>query len=512
MPDTAFNYLTAEKSPLYMAIMGAFSEAKSHFIVHLRPEDIVERIEPNSGLEAIQNALEQLVHWGNLQAEPDTSRVTTVEDFYRARYLYQITRKGEAAEAALATYRQVLDHGGALQAVALQDIRTQLQALRQLAAQSQPDPARVHLCLRDLSQVFADLADNARAFMSGLARALEQRGVEREAFLAFKERLIDYLERFIGDLVNASGEIAGLIEALEKTGLEPLFLLVAEREADDSAPLLDPQHPARDEQRPERVARAQQQWRAHWAGLRSWFLGGRGHPSQSSLLRSRARKAISQLLEMVMLLNERRLGRSDRTRDFRTLARWFMECPDDADAHRLWRAAFGLTPARHLGIDAETQAQREEQAVAASVSWLEAPPLQISPRLRATGSFQRRGGAAKVRNRSGERRKLAGLLAAESAQTRSARQRLANGRAMRLSELGVLKREEFGLFLQLLGEVLATSRGDEQTLHTITGDGGLSLELTPLDAAAQARIETPDGHFCGRDHLLRITDVEQEKR
>ena len=36
------------------------------------------------------------------------------------------------------------------------------------------------------------------------------------------------------------------------------------------------------------------------------------------------------------------------------LARWFAEAPDDEAAHRLWRAAFGLCPARHLSVIGET--------------------------------------------------------------------------------------------------------------------------------------------------------------
>jgi len=55
--------------------------------------------------------------------------VTTVEDFYRARYLYQITRESEAAQAALATYERMLGYHGALQSVALADIASQLRAL-----------------------------------------------------------------------------------------------------------------------------------------------------------------------------------------------------------------------------------------------------------------------------------------------------------------------------------------------------------------------------------------------
>lgn len=97
MDYTPFSYVTAEKADRYREVMRAFVEAKSHSLVHLRPEDVQQQIgEPE--LATVQAALTQLVTWGNLGAERDNARVTSVEDYYRALYVYQITRQGEAVE------------------------------------------------------------------------------------------------------------------------------------------------------------------------------------------------------------------------------------------------------------------------------------------------------------------------------------------------------------------------------------------------------------------------------
>ncbi len=515
MSISAFAYVNAEKASLYRAVMRVFANAKRHFVVHLRPEDVAEEVQEGSADE-VQAALEQLVQWGNLQSEPDTGRVTSVEDFYRARYLYQITREGEAAEAALAAFDEALGRRGALQAVALQDIRFQLRALQALAAEPEPDPARVHALLRDITRVFSDLAENAQAFMAGLGRTLELRGADRDAFIAYKDRLIEYLERFIGDLVTASAEIARLIEELNEGrdgvhGIERLFILVAEREAADAAPAPDLEAGSDDLDVSARMGQSLAMWHAHWRGLRSWFVGSRSHPSQAALLRNRARKAISQLVEAVVRLNERRLGRSDRSADFRTLARWFAGCESDAEAHRLWRAAFGLSPARHLTVDEESLLAREQDPVPANTAWMEAPPLRVSPRLRATGSYQKRGAPPKVRRRDKERGLLARQLAEESAQTRAARRRLATGRMTRLSELGELDEASFALFLQLLGDALAAAREPEACIQTVTGDGSLQIELEPLEPDSCAAIRTPNGIFRGRDYRLRIIDLDYDE-
>ncbi|WP_337661946.1 DUF2397 family protein [Actinoalloteichus sp. AHMU CJ021] len=120
--------------------MTAFVQAKRRFTVHLSPEDVHQVV--GGELPAVADGLARLVEWGNLRADPDTSRVTSVEDFHRARFLYQLTRAGEAAEQALATYDEALGMRGELQAVALSDIGTQLRALLELAAGPDPDSAK----------------------------------------------------------------------------------------------------------------------------------------------------------------------------------------------------------------------------------------------------------------------------------------------------------------------------------------------------------------------------------
>lgn len=507
--------------------MGEFVAAKRRFVVHLRTEDLHEalaRAEPSAHVQvdALADALGQLVEWGNLRADPDTSRVTTVEDFHRARFLYQLTRAGEAAERALGVYEEQLGKRGALQAVALADIATQLRALRELAGEVDPDPARLGLLLRGLVDRFEDLADNAQAFMGSLRRTIELHDADVDAFLAYKDRLVDYLERFIKDLVTVGAEIAGLLADFDDAQVPRLLGIVARRDAEDAAPgeagggdadgrgddgqsddgvtgELDPRELAY------RAGIAA--WGERWQGLRQWFVSEPGHPSQAKLLRSRARQAIPDLLAVVASLNERRSGRSDRSADFRALALWFAEAPDDAAMHRLWRSAFGLYGSRHLVLDGDTRTAREESPVQPSTSWHDAPALHISPRLRRTGSYERRGRPNRIANREEGRRLLAQLAARQSEQTAAARARLATGRPTKLGELGELDPDAFGLFLLLLGDALAGRRPDRRDVATTTADGTLGVRLVALAEAPAVEIRTAAGIFRGPDHVIEIADL-----
>ncbi|HMO47469.1 MAG TPA: TIGR02677 family protein [Rubrivivax sp.] len=499
-----FRHLSTEKAALYRAVMDCFAAAKRQFRLHLRPDEVLAEghwgaLPAAPRLEEIQAALAQLTEWGNLESQPDTARVASIADFYRAKFLYRLSQGGEAVEAALETFARTLARRAELQTVALEDIAQRLEALQALAAEEAPDAAKVHATLRDLVRVFESLADNAQAFMAGIARSIELQQAEAEAVLAYKRRLIDYLERFIGDLVGRSGGIARRILALAPR-IETLLWLAVQREARDAAP------GGQDEQR-EVQTRGLQAWRERWRGLRRWFVAERHESPQAELLRAKARAAIPQLLAAVAALNERRSGRSDRSADFRVLAHWFADCAGDAQAHRLARAAFALQPARHFALNPAQQAGAQE--LPASTPWAEAPPLRVHPRLREYGEAAPRGAMPRVQVRDAARRLLAAQLQEEHAQVEAARRRLATGRPARLSELGELDAHAFGLFLGLLGEALAAQAGPEAVVEQLSGDGLLRVRLEPLAAASRAEVRTPAGIFSGRDQLLTITPVDE---
>jgi uncharacterized protein (TIGR02677 family) len=496
-----FRHISVEKAVLYRGVMETFAAAKRQFRLHLRPDEVLAEgpwDAPAPRIEEVQAALAQLTEWGNLESQPDTARVANISDFYRARFLYRLSQGGEAVEAALATFGRLLRRRAELQTVALEDIAHRLQALQTLADSAAPDAAKVHETLRDLVRVFESLADNAQAFMAGIGRSIELQQAEATAVLAYKRRLIDYLERFIGDLVGRSGGIAQHIVALSPR-IDPLLWQAAQREARDIAP-----GDAQEQQ--DAVARGWQSWRERWKGLRGWFVATDHAPPQAELLRSKARAAIPLLLAAVAALNERRSGRSDRSADFRTLAGWFASCEEDAQTHRLARAAFALNPARHFSLNAALAPGAQD--LPASTPWAEAPALTIHPRLREYGEAAPRGAMPRVQARDAERRLLAAQLQEEHAQIEAARLRLATGRATCLSELGALDTHAFALFLTLLGEALTAQSAPDAPVELQSGDGLLRIQLEPLAADTRAEIHTPAGVFGGRDHRVTITRVD----
>jgi uncharacterized protein (TIGR02677 family) len=85
-----FTHLGVPHAEQYRRLLRIFARAKERFIVHLRPEDVAAELRIDAD-DQLTEALDQLVRWGNLRSDVDTSRVTTVEDFHRKRSLYQLT-------------------------------------------------------------------------------------------------------------------------------------------------------------------------------------------------------------------------------------------------------------------------------------------------------------------------------------------------------------------------------------------------------------------------------------
>ncbi len=497
-----FAHVNAEKATLYRAVMVAFALAKKRFALHLRPADVVAILgdgAPPVELAEVETALDQLRKWGNLEAHPDTADVATVDDFYRPRFLFQLTPAGEAAERALEVFSEELAKPGELKAAALADIGALLAELEELASAEPLDEGKAHRTLEALRARFDELTARAQTFIAGLQRTIDLHGISVADFLAYKELLIDYLERFIGDLILATHGIALSLGRLEEAGVEELLAKVARRE------LADAMNATEDDQRRSRMV-----WQERWAGLRGWFIGRPAAPSQAEILRARARAAIPALLGAVAAIHDRRVSRSDRVADLRTLAGWFAEADNETDAHRLWRAAFALSPARHLKIDAATLDARENEPVPPRTSWFDAPPIEILPRLRKTGRYVRRGQSGKVIDRTKEKALLALAAEAEARQIAAARRRLATGRRLRLGELGDLDPAEFGLFLDVLGAALAQRSQPGETVTASSSDGSVEILLEPTGDGREARLETSFGRFSGEDHFVTLTDLLQD--
>ena len=487
-------------SALQRHVLQVFGKASSRFAIYLRPEEIEEDLasadlDESINSDRVQSTLDGLCHQSYLTAFPDIIDAATLKDFYQRRCLYQLTAKGEAAARSNTTITKPVNEAGRFH-VGLSKIHELLEDLARIAAVEDPDGENIHRNLTELWQQFATLTAAAHDFVSMLQRAIDLHALGVEGFLKYKQRLLEHLETTLQDLVIGTSEIANAIHRVEKSDIDRLFQAAAQQQTEvrsASAP----------------CETTTQHHTELWNGLRRWFLSEPASASYAEVLRARACSAVTALLDSVAMIHDRRMLDGDRSADYRTLARWFAQTDSDQQAHRLWRAAFGLTSARHLSIDPETLQQRDANPISADTSWLSARPQSFRPRLRKPGRGDVQPSEAVI-DRSREKALLDEHSSTQADQIADATKRLATSRPLRLSEVGELDATEFNLFLEVLGAGLTASRNPNEQFEAASNDGTLQITLQPTDDDATATIRTNAGQFSGRDYLIQIRTASDD--
>ena len=503
-PFLGFSYLTTDKSPLYRAIVEVFAEAKAGFLLHLRPAEVLGRLatqglQVNGGVEAVETALTQLCHWKVLEAYNDNADVATVADFHRRRLQYQLTAPGEAVYESTQKFLSRLNRRITLDAAALGRIHDSLTELSAITAHEDIDAERAFAILRQVVTDVEDLTTRAQAFFRWLHEQTESRRSDLVTFLDYKERLIEYLREFVGELLTRGARIAIVLQTLSDHS-DRLLQAVAQEETRETYDTSDPTGVAL---RRETLAK----WTNRWQGLRHWFLDDAAGPAQSRQLQAAARAAIPRVLALAQQQRLRRGNRSDRAADLRELAAWFLEAEDDRAAHRLWRAAFGLAPARHLTVNAERLEQMDGTPVSPDTSWADAPPVVIDPQLRRSGRQRTASAVRSIVDTSEARRSLKLRLAKERDAEAAVKQELLNLGRRRFSEIHELSVGSFDLLMDLVGSATDARRPDSTTSTGASRDGHIRIEIDWAADNQMAAVETSDGTMHLADAVFTVTSA-----
>lgn len=499
----ALHYATAENAPIYRAIIQVFAEARQSYVIELRVPDVLERLraarlftgaateEDPLTEDQLNYHLDHLVGWGNLAHAHDAASVSSLQDFYRRRFLYHLTPVGEAAHRAVVEVESTAGKSGSLQASMLVKIRDALLSL----ATTAEDPDTVLKLLHDLHSAFDTLTQEANRFISDLGRQTSAERAEEERFLLYKRALLAYLSRFLQQLRRLADEIRAAIGDVERAGAERLIAAAAR--SPDLPPALHGADPA---------AQYREDQLRRWAGIRTWFVGEathgeRGVPTVERLAEV-AVDAVIGLTRALGRLNERRSRPVDRAADFRTLARWFSEAPDDRAAHALFHGAFGLGSARHYHL-----AHPDPEAIPPSTSFWDAPPVEVPVRLRTHGAISHAGRPSAAPDHTFARQWLAQKRRREREQVERATARFSGRGELSMSDLAELDPAEFDLLLSLLDQALASGRRPDGTRSTVTSDGRLRIVLRPPPSKELVRLQTPNGDLHCLDYRIQVEDA-----
>lgn len=488
-----FRFATTELYDLHVALMCVFEDAAvlqpalgyDHVRAGLADLGWDEPLDD----ERLNQALGALAKWGLLDVSQNhTARFATPEEFERRNLQWSLTPEGQAAIGGVLHALSALRHVAGLQPAVIDAIADGLGELRRLLDDPAAPPGRLKTRLDEVEAHLASLVGNVRQFNTRLQRLLRDDGAADEVFLDVKQRTVTYLQQYIQGVERPTRRVRLNVEALAAAGVESLFERALE--GANLAPLPDGD--------PSPLWLTER--RRRWDALRAWFAPvGTEEPKIGALV-AIARQAILQLMRVLERRWEARRRSASITEDFRALGRLFAEAPDEASAHQLFNAAFGLWPSRHAHL-----ACPDEEAVASSTPWTDGPAVPVAPVFRvgaAPAQLGRSHPVADTRLLRAARQQEQALALARNVEVRRS---LATGGTVRMSQFfGLLSGAAFTELLELLSQALSAPLASDGTRRATSADGGVEIVLAHPTDGHLARIATEAGILTSPDFLLSI--------
>ena len=454
---TAYTYLTVPDRRTYLAIMRVFTGT---LLADLSAHDVAERLPGDPSADAVAVKLENLKTWGNLLPSSRPVKASSIREYHRVRSRFQLSTLGEriqrqadevlaSADAAREVSREMLG----LVARGLQELHGSVRSA------GGADPGESLERISTLFAQFGQFADSVRDFYAFLGQVIFRYDLDSDEFSGFKELLLDYAETITEDVAFFAPQIEQSL-----LGLWP-FLPELLRRIDEADKGLSALRRAEIE-----VQRSRGRRLEDWVSLRAWFFDDAGEGSQVSQLRDATLRALQALLVNAKRMIRSATGEVSRRGDLLKLARWF-DGTDDATAHDVFAAAFGLYGARHLGV-----APGEDDDLPATTSWWDGPVAAVPVALRERGSRTPRGRAASAEDYAEQRERLR-KEAAEAAERQRAAAAELRAAAPRLAEIR-LTPAATGLLLDLIARALATAAPGFASASGTDDDLGIGVTLT----------------------------------
>lgn len=362
-------YLTAQNVHRYRTILRHFYRQHQQLNYWLTLEDIADFMnrEPcfaTYSREQCEQDLSALVQWKNLLATQDVGKVQTIEEFKNRRFRYQLSPYTIEIERLTIKLESISGVGGSLEANLLERIAG---CVRQIPELEKENASTIHSRWQDLSLDFGRLNDNATDYIASLQRGKLDELLNTQAFLTYKDGIIEYLRNFIKELQRFGPIIESLLKQVDPKTLETVLNQVLAYEK--SIPRVD-HEVSFDELRSE--------IHGQWRSLNTWFCGSFSRESEASRLLGITNGIIRRLTRLAYRLAETQNSLVSRRRECLHLAELFAQCQNLDEAHRLSAAILGPAHTRHLSGEFVRQTDSQLESV-----WEEAPfVVPLKPRVR----------------------------------------------------------------------------------------------------------------------------------
>ncbi|MYJ30230.1 MAG: DUF2397 family protein, partial [Acidimicrobiaceae bacterium] len=334
-----FRYLGGEEWQEYRAILRVFADT---FFAEFTPDDVAEGTLIH--VDTARDRLESLRRWGNLTVSSSVGNPTSLDDYYRRRHRYLITRAGQEVFDLVERMLAAVDEIGDVQTARLRDLHRALETVLEHLAPPEDMAPDAPSILTDAVRTVFDIHDRFTTeltqFFVQLNEWQNRYDLTPDEVHVFASVLVDYVSEQLTEIERVAGPIGRSIERLLDR-LDNLLPALKSGLADriDEAGLSDAMA----------VRRLKGADGQEWHHLAAWFVRTPGRPSRLDQHTRQALAAVRTLTTNVSRLARLGTAMSSRRSDFVRLAGFFDRAPAAEQAHMIAAAAFGLGSCRRLG-------------------------------------------------------------------------------------------------------------------------------------------------------------------
>jgi uncharacterized protein (TIGR02677 family) len=464
-----YRYAVADNRDEYRALLRAFT---STLLTDLSASEAVALLTGQGitlTVDEVTARCEQLESWGNLVRSVRDSHVATVAEYLRSRSRYQVSKLGGRVHRQVEDVAATADGAREVARELLGGIADTLGRIRARVDTPNVDPEAL---AADVTTVFNNQAlfqDSVRDFYAYLHQVLARYDLAGSEYATFKTLLLDYVDLISADVARHSPAVTAALDAVNARR-DALLAALA------SLPGLDTAGAGTVERLPGRTAE-------DWDRLTAWYdqSTGRSGPDQ---LRSAAQQALGQLLANAKRMLAASGTGVSRRADLLRLARW-MHTADTDTAHRLFNAAFGAYPARHLLLGPD----QIDPRTPVTGSWWSTGTVEVPVSLRERGDRAAIGRTSPVPNPAAERAAVEAEAAEEAAALAVAVAELVAVGGLTHARLTPAARD---VVLDQLAAVLALHQGALHAPVTVA-DPALGLTLVVSPSEHDTVVTSPDG-------------------
>lgn len=348
MPEA--NYLIGHPDgKYYRLLMRCFYERSLSHITYVRTDDLVAFVQqylPYDDATCRQH-LDQMEKWGLVTLIPEQSKPANLMELRQKPRVYQASRIALRLEALRAELEQ--EEGAASLDPAALDLL--VQRVRELADFIEQDglhrdgaAPEAHRLWAGVYESFGAFSRRIREYLEDLPRHRPREVLDYEAFRAYRDLLIPYLQDYARRLFDRREQLRMRLRVLARSK----ELLAT------TAAVVEAQQVRADGSRPD-FDRQKERFLREIDALIGYF----GDQGDVDVLLERAQAWVSEITRHARRLSEQHLGGSVREQTLLDLARRFSECTSLEQAESLAQVVFAATLPLHWRGEAPPPADKD---------------------------------------------------------------------------------------------------------------------------------------------------------